>query len=54
MSTWPTPPDYYDTPSKSHKVILQTPLYPVINSEPSVSQVCKWMMATMARLGARA
>ena len=36
---WPEPPDYYDTPSKSYKVMLQTPGFPVIYPEPSVSQV---------------
>uniref|UniRef100_A0A7R9V4R5 NADH-ubiquinone oxidoreductase 21kDa subunit N-terminal domain-containing protein n=1 Tax=Chlamydomonas euryale TaxID=1486919 RepID=A0A7R9V4R5_9CHLO len=36
---WPDPPNYYDAPNRSHKVILQTPQYPVIFPEPTVSQV---------------
>jgi hypothetical protein len=40
MSTpWPEPPNYYDTPSKGYKVMLQKPGYPVIYPDPSVSQV---------------
>ncbi|KAG1667521.1 hypothetical protein FOA52_013711 [Chlamydomonas sp. UWO 241] len=39
MSTWPEPPNYYDAPTKSHKVILQTAGYPVIFPEPNISQV---------------
>ena len=44
---WPAPPDYYDTPSKGYKVILQTPGFPVIYPEPSVSQVCEYHMHVM-------
>lgn len=36
---WPEPPNYYDTPTKGYKVMLQTPGFPVIYQEPSVSQV---------------
>ena len=36
---WPEPPNYYDTPPKGSKVMLQTPGFPVIYQEPSVSQV---------------
>ena len=44
MSTpWPEPPNYYDTPSKGYKVMLQTPGFPVIYPEPSVSQVGQYL-----------
>ncbi|GAX75283.1 hypothetical protein CEUSTIGMA_g2728.t1 [Chlamydomonas eustigma] len=55
---WPDPPNYYETPSKSYKVMLQQPGFPVIYPEPTITQVVSnfrpshWgFVAGMAGLG---
>ncbi|GIL62312.1 hypothetical protein Vafri_16592 [Volvox africanus] len=34
---WPEPPNYYEAPKHGFKVTLETPQYPIINPEPSIS-----------------